>query len=189
MTLDYGDGNEAMSGTDRNDDLPFRPHASTATPGSTSRNQLMTVARRSASHYSAEGGTISRFGGGHNADSDDPVAACRESDADRSTNGGSITEIKRRPSVRPLFQARMSVLKKISFVRFTTLSHLSRPAHERVIYRMIHQLRATTIVEIGLKKALVHSGLSKRRSDSRQLTKSGTPGSTYSKLGRPSPLA
>ena len=114
----------------------------------------MTVARRSATHYSAEGDTISRFGGGQNADSDHPIAECHESCADRSTNSGSIVEIKRKPSVRPLFQTRMSVLKKTSFIRFTILSHLSHPAHERVIYRMIRQLRATTIVEIGVQEGI-----------------------------------
>lgn len=42
-------------------------------------------------------------------------------------------------------------MKKTSFVRFAFLSVFSRPAHERAIYRMIRQLQATTIVEIGVQ--------------------------------------
>ena len=53
-----------------------------------------------------------------------------------------------------LFQARMFVLKKTSFVRFMILSRFSRPAHERLIYRMIRQLRATTVVEIGVQEGV-----------------------------------
>ncbi len=48
----------------------------------------------------------------------------------------------------------MFVLKSTSFLRFAILSRLSRPAHERAIYRMIRQLRASTIVEIGVQKGL-----------------------------------
>lgn len=50
-----------------------------------------------------------------------------------------------------VFQARTFVLKKTSFARFAILSLLSRPAHERAIYRMIRELRAKTIVEMGVQ--------------------------------------
>jgi len=42
-------------------------------------------------------------------------------------------------------------LNKTSFVKFAILSLLSRPAHERVIYRMIRQIRAMSIVELGVQ--------------------------------------
>ena len=58
----------------------------------------------------------------------------------------------------PPSQARIFVLKKTSFVKFAILSLLSRPVQERAIYRMIRQLRAKTIVEIG-----VQSGVGSRR--------------------------
>jgi hypothetical protein len=48
----------------------------------------------------------------------------------------------------------MFVLKKPSFVRFAMLSLLSRPAHERAIYRMIQHLRVATIVEIGVQECV-----------------------------------
>lgn len=45
-------------------------------------------------------------------------------------------------------------MKKTSFVKFAILSLLSRPAQDRAIYRMIRQLRATSIVEIGIQEGV-----------------------------------
>jgi len=49
-------------------------------------------------------------------------------------------------------------LKRTSFVRFAFLAWLSQPAQQRPIYRMIRQLEAKTIVEIG-----VQAGVGSRR--------------------------
>lgn len=45
-------------------------------------------------------------------------------------------------------------MKKTSFVKFALLSLISRPAHERTIYRVIRQLRAKSIVEIGIQAGI-----------------------------------
>ncbi len=42
-------------------------------------------------------------------------------------------------------------MKKTSFMKFAVLSLFSRPAHERVIYRSIRQVRAQSIVELGVQ--------------------------------------
>jgi len=95
--------------------------------------------------------TISSFNAGQNAGSPFPWFECHESDSVQSTYGGSIAEIRERPSFRHFFQARTFVLKRTSFFKFAVLSLLSRPAHERRIYRTIRDNTVATIVEIGVQ--------------------------------------
>ena len=45
-------------------------------------------------------------------------------------------------------------MNKARFLKFALRAWFSRPAHQRVVYRMIRQLKATSIVEMGIQDGL-----------------------------------
>ncbi len=65
-----------------------------------------------------------------------------------------LPKSRKRLFVPTFFSPRMEVVKKTSFVKFAALTLLSRPVHERAIYRMIRQLKATTLVELGIQRGI-----------------------------------